>query len=110
MTINVRDGAATPKLANALVLIVNEFVSNSVKHAFGSAPGAIAIAIDAQGDRWAITCQDDGRATPQDAGRAAAGSGLGTRVIQSLAASLGTAPRWHADGAGMALRLGSTDA
>ena len=110
LTVRVANDRASPKLANALVLIVNEFVSNSVKHAFGDSRGSISIAIEAQPERWAITCRDDGSATAEDAERAAAGSGLGTRVIQSLAASMGTVPQWRGDGFGLELRMVSTDA
>ena len=105
LTIDVEDGVASPQMANAFVLIVNEFVSNSVKHAFGAGPGSIAISIEGRRRGWAISCRDDGSATAQDADRAAAASGLGTRVIQSLASSMGAAPAWHADGTGMELRL-----
>ena len=108
LTVHVDGDRASPELANALVLIVNEFVSNSVKHAFGEGGGSISIAIDARADRWAISCRDDGSATTKDAERADAGSGLGTRVIQSLATSMGTVPQWRADGSGLELRMEST--
>ena len=107
LTITAGDDHASPSLANAFVLIVNEFVSNSVKHAFGKGLGAIDIAMEAKEGWWAITCRDDGSATAHDAGLAEAGSGLGTRVIQSLAKSMGTTPNWHADGSGLELRIDS---
>ncbi|QDH33816.1 histidine kinase dimerization/phosphoacceptor domain -containing protein [Porphyrobacter sp. YT40] len=109
LRITVGDDAVTPKLANALVLIVNEFVSNSIKHAFGTGSGSIRIAIAGGGKGWTILCRDDGSATEQDAQRAAAGSGLGTQVIQSLASSMGTTAFWRADGSGMELEIGFTD-
>lgn len=105
LKINVHEGGASPALANAFVLIVNEFVSNSVKHAFGSRSGSIDIAIERCSQGWAMACRDDGSAAAQDAERAAAGSGLGTRVIQSLGTSMGFAPVWRADGSGMELKL-----
>lgn len=110
LAINVRGDGATPKLANTFVLIANEFVSNSVKHAFGTGHGSIEITIEMQTHGWTITCRDDGSATAQDAERAAAGSGLGTRVIKSLGFSIGTVPAWRGDGSGMELRLESTHA
>lgn len=107
--ITVSDDGVTPKLANALVLIVNEFVSNSTKHAFGaSSSGSIRIAIAGGDQGWTILCQDDGSATRQDAERAASGAGLGTQVIQSLASSMGTTAFWRADGTGMELEIGFT--
>ncbi|MBU2410272.1 MAG: GAF domain-containing protein [Gammaproteobacteria bacterium] len=108
LKINVYDDGATPKLANTFVLIINEFVSNSVKHAFGTSHGSIEIAIQKETHGWTIICRDNGSATAQDAERAAAGCGLGTRVIRSLGSSIGTVPAWRADGFGMELRLQST--
>lgn len=105
LSIVVDDYMATPELANALLLIVNEFVSNSVKHAVTDGQGAIDITISGDDPNWSILCKDDGRATQRDADRAAAASGLGTRVIQSLAASLGATAIWEADGTGMQLRV-----
>lgn len=110
LKIHADDDRATPKLANAFLLIVNEFVSNSVKHAFSEGHGSIEIAINAPGDQWAIICQDDGAATAQDAESAAAASGLGTRVIKSLAASMNASAHWHSDGAGMQLTVTSAKA
>ena len=110
LTITVGDDRVGAQLANSMVLIVNEFVSNSVKHAFGSGHGSITIEIEAQGDRWSLVCRDNGSAGAADAELAAKGSGLGTRVIQSIASSLSIAPHWQASGDGMELRLGSNSA
>jgi two-component sensor histidine kinase len=109
LTIITGQAAVTSQFASACVLIVNEFVSNSVKHAFGNGHGRIEIKIDTDGLQWSITCRDDGRASAADAERAAAGAGLGTRVIQSLANSMGTVPIWSADGSGMQLSLHSSE-
>jgi two-component sensor histidine kinase len=109
LEITVGDDRATPKLASALVLIVNEFVSNSIKHAFAASGGSVRITIDASENGCAIVCRDNGSATQGDAERAAAGSGLGTQVIQSLASSMGTVPAWRADGSGMELEIGFAD-
>lgn len=108
LAITTGDDRGTPKLANALVLIVNEFVSNSVKHAFAASGGSVTIAIDARDGGGTIVCRDDGSASQHDAQRAAEGSGLGTQVIQSLASSIGGTASWRADGAGMELRLDFT--
>lgn len=105
LNIDAGDHRATPAIANAFLLIVNEFVANSVKHAFASGHGAIHIAMEASENGWAITCRDNGSATLHDAERAANGAGLGTRVIQSLAKAMGTAPQWRANGTGIELRL-----
>ncbi len=105
LVIMTEPGEATPEIANALLLIVNEFVSNSVKHGPVDGKGAIEIAIDGAGRDWSIICTDEGGASPDDAERAASGTGLGTRVIGSLATSLGATARWTAEGAGMRLSV-----
>lgn len=110
LEVTTGDDRATPKIANALVLIVNEFVSNSMKHAFASRGGSVKIAIDAGDEGGTIVCRNDGSATPEDAERAATGSGLGTQVIQSLAHSMNGTATWNADGAGMELRMDFTQA
>ena len=105
LSFDVHGVDVTPELANALVLIVNEFVSNSVKHGLTDGEGNIEIAIHTDNDAWSITCSDDGNATALDVERAASASGLGTRVIQSLAASLGATARWQSAGSGMRLKV-----
>lgn len=107
LSVTARGGQATPHLANALLLIVNEFVSNSVKHGLSADGGKIECVISTSGDEWSIVCKDNGSAGEQDAERAAAASGLGTRVINSLATSLGASLDWRAEGKGMELRLES---
>jgi len=107
LSVKVHGGQATPHLANSLLLIVNEFVSNSVKHGFSDAGGTIEFVISTSDDDWSIVCKDNGAADRQDAERAESASGLGTRVINSLATSLGASLDWRAEGNGMELRLES---
>ena len=108
LSVSVRGAQATPHLANALLLIVNEFVSNSVKHGLSAGGGRIEFVISTSDDQWSIVCKDNGSARAQDAERAASASGLGTRVISSLATSLGASLDWRANGTGMELRLESS--
>lgn len=105
LSIMVDQHQASPALANAFLLIVNEFVSNSVKHGLKSGSGTISIAIDAADPDWSITCRDDGTGTADDAERAASASGLGTRVIRSLVASLDASAIWASPGQGMQLTV-----
>lgn len=108
LSAKVSGDQASPHLANSLLLIVNEFVSNSVKHGLSSGGGSIECVIATAGEQWSIICKDNGSAGKQDAERAAASSGLGTRVISSLATSLGASIDWRANGSGMELRLQSS--
>ena len=107
LSADVRGGRASPHLANGLLLIVNEFVSNSVKHGLSDAGGRIEFVITTAEDQWSIVCKDNGSADTKDAALAASASGLGTRVINSLATSLGASLDWRASGHGMELRLAS---
>ena len=107
LLIAIEQGDATPEEANALLLILNEFVSNSVKHGPADGRGTITVAIGKAADKWSIACRDECGATASDAERAASGSGLGTRVIDSLASSLGGKAQWSANGAGMSLTVGA---
>lgn len=105
LVIEVEAIETTPHLANALLLIVNEFVSNSVKHGSMDETGAINVKIKSDARSWSIVCRDNGAATRLDAERAMAKSGLGTRVIHSLANSLGANAQWTATGDGMKLSV-----
>lgn len=108
LAITVSDERVGPKLANSLVLIANEFIANSAKHAFGSGSGSITVEIDVRSGRLNLVCRDDGSAGAAEVERAAASSGLGTRVIHSIASSLGIMPQWRASGNGMELRMVGT--
>ncbi|MCL6251495.1 ATP-binding protein [Altererythrobacter sp. KTW20L] len=103
----VHGDRAASNLANGLLLVVNEFISNSVKHGFRDGSGTITIEITVDDTMWAITCQDDGSGSAEDARRAAAASGFGTRVIQSLASSLDASVNWQSQGGGMMLTVQS---
>lgn len=105
LVIDVQNDRATPGLASALLLIVNEFVSNSVKHGLRDGEGTIRIAIRVNDREWSIVCSDNGTGTAEDAERAASASGLGTRVIRSLASTLGATAHWRSDGSGLELAI-----
>lgn len=70
-------------------LLVTELVTNSLKHAFDDKGGTITLQLDpVDGGLLQLTVSDDGRGLPQGVDLAA-GKGLGTRIIGSLAAQLG---------------------
>jgi two-component sensor histidine kinase len=77
-------------------LIVNEAVTNALKHAFpGERPGSVTVRLRRQGERGLrLEIADDGVGLPvADAG--AAGSG-GTRLIGVLARQLSGHAAWQA--------------
>ena len=80
-------------------------MSNSVKHGRFADAGRIEIAIATTDDRWSIVCRDNGAAGAEATARAAGATGLGTRVIQSLAASLDASLEWCATGEGLEMKL-----
>lgn len=105
LAITVKGDRASAELANALLLTVNEFVSNALKHGFPDGTGTIAARIAVNAEGWSLVCSDNGGADAEAADRAAAGAGLGTRVIASLAHSIGAQPAWRAVDGGMQLTL-----
>jgi len=70
-----------------LGLIVNECVTNATKHAFpDERPGTISVRLIRVGDTYTLTVTDNGIGTKADAAHA----GTGSRLIQMLAAQLGS--------------------
>lgn len=73
----------------AVGLLVNEIVTNSLKHAFVAvADPAIVISARLNGDRIELRCGDNGRGFPADF-KMDASSGFGMQVITMLARQLG---------------------
>lgn len=71
-----------------LGLILNELVTNSLKHAFpAGAPGCITVHFGARKDRYELKVADDGRGLPAGFD-SAAGTGLGSKLIRSFAEQL----------------------
>ncbi len=98
----------SPALANAMLLIANEFISNSAKHGFDETAGTVTIAIAATDDGWEMVCRDDGKGDEDAALRASAASGLGTQVIRSIASSIGASMEWRSLSPGMELKVAGT--
>lgn len=92
--------------AIALGLIVNEFATNSLKHAFGDEGGTIRMELEEVGeDRIRLRVSDDGRGIPAEGSRARSGSGTGTALIDSLARQIGSTANWVTCSPGVALVL-----
>lgn len=105
LEIDFSPSEASAEVANAMLLIVNEFVSNSVKHGFADGRGRITVEGTPEDGDWTLVCRDTGGADAAAAGRAAEGKGLGTRVIASIAKSMGWHADWRARDGGMHLTL-----
>ena len=89
-----------------LGLIVNEFATNSLKHAFGDAGGTIRLDVDEIAeDRLRLTLSDNGRGFPAEPAPAKLGSGTGMTLIGSFARQIGTTANWVPCSPGVALVL-----
>jgi two-component system, sensor histidine kinase PdtaS len=84
---NVDDVTAGPEAATSLAIIVNELVTNALKHAFGNdRPGQI-IVTGRCGSSFELVVEDNGRGIR--ATEPSAEGGLGTRLVASFAKQLG---------------------
>ena len=82
--------------ATPLALIINELITNALKHAFPQGSGTIRIGLRKNGaEKLEAVVQDDGVGVAPDSGL----SGQGTRILQSLAQQIrGEIERSVADG------------
>ena len=100
------DPIALPtSLASPFAILLNEFVTNSLKHAFPDGrTGTVTLCVRDEGGRARVRFADDGvghatRAAPRAAG------GLGTRLMQALAGQLGATLDATADVTGTEMRF-----
>ncbi len=81
-----------------LGLLLNEFVTNSLKYAFDGGEGEIRITVEqAGGALLRLRAEDDGKGLPPD-GAAPKGSGSGRALIDGLARQSGARPVWSKPG------------
>ena len=92
--------------ANAVALIVNEFITNSAKHGFDAdAGGVIRVEGYSEATGFRLVCRDDGRGDAGSIVRIEAGGGLGSRIIRSLAASIRGQSAWTPLSPGLQLSI-----
>ena len=97
---------ATDK-AVAVGVIVNELVSNACKYAYGTdAKGEVRVALTSQGDQFLLRVEDDGCGMPADG--AVKGTGLGSKLINAMAATLKAALDYDASHSGVRASLLAT--
>ncbi len=92
--VEFRSDAAVP-----LGLILNEFVTNSLKYAFDGRGGVIAIGVEplAQGC-VRVRLSDNGKGLPAKPRPSAPGSGTGMKLMEGLARQLGAELAWSFTG------------
>jgi len=88
--VEIRAERATP-----VALMVNELVTNALKHAFGGGGSAprLSVSMAGTGDRFVIGIEDNGRGLG-GVGEPAAGR-FGTRLLKSLARQLSASIDWR---------------
>ena len=88
LTVEADDSVTTADRSVSMGLIVTELVINSLKHAYpgDEARGAIQVSFHTTADGWSLTVADDGIGI--SGGHASGKSGLGTGIVNALAAQL----------------------
>jgi two-component sensor histidine kinase len=86
--------------AQAIGLILNEFLTNSFKYAFGEGKGHFSLHVGQEGGRAQLVMADDGPGMPEDAC-----PGLGLSLIDLLVRQLEGEARWATLGRGTQLTL-----
>ena len=75
-------------------LITSEFITNSLRYAFGDNPGTIGLRVENTGSgQVRVTLWDDGRGLPAERS-----GGTGIRLIDGLARQAGAAAAWSGEG------------
>jgi two-component sensor histidine kinase len=86
--------------AQAIGLILNEFLTNSFKYAFEEGRGHFSLDLGHDGGRAKLVMADDGPGMPEDAR-----PGLGISLIEVLTKQLEGEARWETPGSGTRLTL-----
>lgn len=102
----IEEAQLTPEVAVPVGLILTEFVTNSLKHAFDGRGGSIAVEVEAHGQGGLrLRIRDDGKGLPSGPRVAKPGSGTGMKLIAGLARQIGAKPVWSSANPGTALCL-----
>ncbi|MCB4822692.1 sensor histidine kinase [Roseicella aerolata] len=101
LVLEMRRMIVRPEQAAPLGLIVNEFITNSLKYAFETDGGTIGLRLEpARGGEARLLLWDDGRGLPAERT-----GGTGMRLIDGLARQLSARLDWTATGRGTRLSL-----
>jgi two-component sensor histidine kinase len=96
--------SVTPETAVPLGMIVNEFVTNSMKYAFRRGRGIVGVKLESSEDGAAtLMLWDNGKGLPDPSK-----GGTGLRLIKGLVSQLGATAQWEGvGGARLTIRLPS---
>lgn len=88
----VESGLLPLEAARSAALIVNELVTNAIKHAFpDDRPGTVTVRLTREGEMLRLVVADDGVGNPEAAESTPKGAGFGQRLVRSLAQQIGGA-------------------
>jgi two-component sensor histidine kinase len=100
LTTQISQVEVSTERAQAIGLILNEFLTNSFKYAFGAGRGHFTLHLGHEGSRAELVMADDGPGMPEGAR-----PGLGLNLIDLLTKQLEGEARWGAPGEGTRLTL-----
>lgn len=102
LVLEVKRLTVSPEQAAPIGLVVNEFITNSLKHAFDDGTeGSIGLRLEPRrGGMAQLTLWDDGKGLPADRH-----GGTGMRMIEGLARQLSAQAAWDSTGGGTRLTL-----
>ena len=107
LTVTGTEGVVEAKVSVSLGLIVTELVINALKHAFPEGRrGKITVHCEVHGPNWSLSVADDGVGMPRDPAQAHVG--LGTSIVQALAAQLQAVVETHAARPGTRVEIAHT--
>jgi two-component sensor histidine kinase len=99
------DLSVDPDKAIAISIIINELVTNALKHAFpDNRQGSITVSLKKVADRLQLEVADNG--VGMKPGPRSSGNGLGSRLIDTFVKQLGADHRKSSDGGGTCHRIG----
>lgn len=94
---------ASTDAAQAVAVIVSEFVANTFKHAFAPGQsGEVFVTLQSDANGLTLTCRDNGRGHTVEG---TTGTGIGLRLMEAAADQLGARIAMGSDGAGYGLHL-----
>ena len=101
---DVDEVVASSAAATSISIIVNELVTNALKHAFNGERAGKVIVSGRAGNGFELTIADDGVGMAKGS-KTRRDEGLGTRLVQSFAKQLGARHQVDSSGEGTTHRL-----
>ena len=94
---DIDDVEVSTDTAIPLGLILNEFATNSLKHAFSDGNGCLAVEARGREGRMWVKIGDNGKGLPTEKSASRPGTGTGMALIAGLSRQIGAKPEWSSD-------------